>query len=535
MLSALIFLPLVGLLLIPFLKGRGPALVALVVTIAEFSLAVRLYLDFQSAAAGFQFVENIPLLAKYGIAYKLGVDGISFWMAMLTAFLFPLVVLGSYVTIQDRPAGYYSSVLILQTGVMGAFLALDLFLFYTFWEVMLVPMFFIIGIWGGKERVYATVKFVLFTMIGSLLMLVAILYVAWQAGTFDYETIVAKRIMGQAQYWAFAAFALAFLIKVPVVPVHTWLPDAHTEAPAGGSVILAGVLLKLGTYGLLRFNLPMFPEASHAFAPLMMVLALIGIVHGAMTAAVQPDMKRLVAYSSVSHMGYIVLGIFTFSASGIQGSVIQMINHALSTGALFFLIGMVYDQTHTRKIADYGGMARVMPVFAAVFLISTLASAGLPGLNGFVGEYVILVSAFQANWLVGSLAVAGVVLGAWYLLKLYGRVFFGPLTNDHNADLKDLSLREIAVLAPLLFFMFFIGVYPKPFFDSMAPAIEKNVLEVMARPAPVATPAPAAEIPIPLSPLDARETGGGTAADGATGADGTRAANETGANREAGH
>lgn len=524
MLSALIFLPLVGLLLIPFLKGKGPVVVALLVTLAELALSVRLYLDFSATAPGFQFIEHIPVLAKFGIAYKLGVDGISFWMVMLTAFLFPLVVLGSYVTIQDRPAGYYSSVLILQTGVMGAFLALDLFLFYTFWEVMLVPMFFIIGIWGGKERVYATVKFVLFTMIGSLLMLVAILYVAWQAGSFDYEVIVSKRLMGPAQYWAFAAFALAFLIKVPVVPVHTWLPDAHTEAPAGGSVILAGVLLKLGTYGLLRFNLPMFPEASHAFAPLMMVLALIGIVHGAMTAAVQPDMKRLVAYSSVSHMGYIVLGIFTFSLSGIQGSVIQMINHALSTGALFFLIGMVYDQTHTRKIADYGGIARVVPVFAAVFLISTLASAGLPGLNGFVGEYVILVSTFQANWLVGSLAVAGVVLGAWYLLKLYGKVFFGPLTNDHNAELKDLSIREMTVLAPLLFFMVFIGVYPEPFFRSMAPAIQGNVLEVMARPAPVPAPVPAAEIPMP-----------GSAGDGEASHAPADANHSDGANKEAGH
>lgn len=477
MLSALIFLPLAGLFIIPFLRGyRAPALVALGVTLANLVLSVQLMTGFEASADGFQFVESFPLMADFGISYKLGLDGVSYWMVLLTTFLFPLVVLGSYSSIKERAAGYYSSILILQTGVLGAFLALDLFLFYIFWEVMLVPMFFIIGIWGGKDRVYATVKFVLFTMIGSLLMLVAVLYLAHHAGSFDYTIIIEKRLPLPAQYWVFAAFALAFLIKVPVFPFHTWLPDAHTEAPAGGSVILAGVLLKLGTYGLLRFNLPLFPEASHFFAPLMMVLAVIGIVHGAMAAAVQPDMKRLIAYSSVSHMGYIVLGIFTFSESGIQGSLIQMINHAISTGAMFFLIGMIYDQTHTRKIADYGGIAKIVPVFATVFLISTLASAGLPGLNGFIGEYIILVSAFQADWLLGAIAVSGVVLGAWYLLKLYGKVFFGPVTNDHMHDVKDLSLRELTVLAPLLFLMFYMGVYPKPFFDAMAPSIQKNVL-----------------------------------------------------------
>lgn len=477
MLSALIFLPLAGLIIIPFLRGhRAPALVALVVTLATFALSIKLFFGFDASAEGFQFVESYPLLPDFGISYKLGVDGISYWMVLLTAFLFPLVVLGSYSSIKDRAAGYYSSVLVLQTGVFGAFLALDLFLFYIFWEVMLIPMFFIIGIWGGKDRVYATVKFVLFTMIGSLLMLVAVLYLAYQAGSFDYTELLGREYPLPAQYWMFAAFALAFLIKVPVFPLHTWLPDAHTEAPAGGSVILAGVLLKLGTYGLLRFNLPLFPEASQAFAPLMMVLAVIGIVHGAMAAAVQPDMKRLIAYSSVSHMGYIVLGIFTFSESGIQGGLIQMINHAISTGALFFLIGMIYDQTHTRKIADYGGMAKVVPVFATVFLISTLASAGLPGLNGFIGEYTILVSAFQSDWLLGGIAVSGVILGAWYLLKLYGKVFFGPVTNDRMHEVKDLNLRELTVLAPLIFLMFFMGVYPKPFFDAMTTSIQKNVL-----------------------------------------------------------
>jgi NADH-quinone oxidoreductase subunit M len=476
-LTTLIFLPLAGLIIIPFLRGyRGPALVALGVTLVNLALSVQLVMGFDASADGFQFVESIPLMPDYGISYKLGLDGISYWLVLLTTFLFPLVVLGSYSSIKERAAGYYSSILILQTGVLGAFLALDLFLFYIFWEVMLIPMFFIIGIWGGKDRVYATVKFVLFTMIGSLLMLVAVLYLAHHAGSFDYTVMIEKQLPLPQQYWVFAAFALAFLIKVPVFPFHTWLPDAHTEAPAGGSVILAGVLLKLGTYGLLRFNLPLFPEASHFFAPYLMILAVIGIVHGAMAAAVQPDMKRLIAYSSVSHMGYIVLGIFTFSETGIQGSMIQMLNHAVSTGALFFLIGMIYDQTHTRRIIDYGGMAKVVPVFATVFLISTLASVGLPGLNGFIGEYIILVSAFQSDWLIGGIAVSGVILGAWYLLKLYGRVFFGPVTNEHMQDVKDLNLRELTVLAPLLFLMFYMGVYPKPFFDAMAPSIQKNVL-----------------------------------------------------------
>jgi len=385
-------------------------------------------------------------------------------------------VLGSYTSVTERAGGYYASLLILETGVLGAFLSLDLFLFYIFWEIMLVPMFFIIGIWGGKDRVYATVKFVLFTMSGSLLMLVAILYVANEAGTFDYTVMLENRIGTTAQYWAFVAFALAFIIKVPVFPFHTWLPDAHTEAPTGGSVILAAILLKLGTYGLIRFNLTLFPEASHYFAPLMIILGVIGILHGAMAAAVQADMKRLIAYSSVSHMGFIILGIFTFTVSGLQGSLIQMVNHAISTGALFFLIGMMYDQTHTRKMADYGGMAGVVPVLATIWFISSMSSVGLPGLNGFVGEFIILMTTFQTHWLLGIFATTGVILSAWYLLKLFGKVFFGPVTNEAMKQVKDLNVRQLVVLLPLVFFMFYIGVYPKPFFNAMGPSIEKNIL-----------------------------------------------------------
>ncbi len=518
-LTLLIFIPLSGLVILPFLRGyRAPALVTLLITLVNFAVSLVLWRDFDPTVGGFQFAEYVPFLPDFGIAWKLGIDGVSLWMTLLTTFLFPMVVLGGMESIRDRPVGYYASLLVLETGVIGAFVALDLFVFYTFWEVMLVPMFFIIGIWGGENRVYATLKFVLFTMIGSLLMLVAILYLAYAAGSFDYEVILAKRPGGTAGLWLFAAFALAFLIKVPVVPVHTWLPDAHTEAPAGGSVILAGVLLKLGCYGLIRFNLTLFPDASYYFAPALCIIAVIGIVHGAMTAAVQPDMKRLIAYSSVSHMGFIVLGIFTFSLSGLQGGVLQMINHALSTGALFFLIGMVYDRTHTRLIADYGGIARVMPVFAVVFLIATLSSAGLPGLNGFIGEYVILLSTFQAYPVLGAIAVSGVVLGAWYLFKLYGAVFFGapsakligggghdshghgghghdahggqaqaaPAAHGAGHALKDLNLREIVTLLPLLFFMFTIGVAPGFILNSLKVSLETNIIAHMRTAAPLA-------------------------------------------------
>ncbi|MBW7857141.1 MAG: NADH-quinone oxidoreductase subunit M, partial [Leptonema sp. (in: Bacteria)] len=480
MLSSLIFIPLVGVVIIPFLRGyKAPAIAAFVVSLVAMIVSFQLLFSFDASADGFQFVENLPLLPDFAISYKLGLDGISYWMILLTTCLFPIVILASYSSITDRASGYFISLLILETGVIGAFVALDLVLFYIFWEIMLIPMFFIIGIWGGKDRVYATVKFVLFTMFGSLLMLVALIYVAYYAGGFDYELILTKHLPVSVQYWAFIAFGLAFIIKVPVFPFHTWLPDAHTEAPAGGSVILASLLLKLGIYGLLRFNLPLFPDAAEGLAPLMIILGVIGIIHGAMAAAVQPDMKRLIAYSSVSHMGFIILGLFTFTVSGIQGAMIQMVNHGISTGALFLLIGMIYDQTHTRKLSDYGGLAKVSPVFATVFLISVLASVGLPGLNGFIGEYVILISAFQVDWLLGSLAVIGVILAAWYLLRLYNGIFFGPLKNSALEKVRDLNLREMVVLSPLVFFMFYIGVYPKPFFDAMSTSIQTNVLDMM--------------------------------------------------------
>lgn len=480
MLSSLIFIPLLGVVIIPFLRGyKAPAITAFIVSLIAMLASFQLLFSFDATADGFQFVEHLPLIPDFGISYKLGLDGISYWMILLTTCLFPIVILASYSSITDRASGYFVSLLILETGVIGAFVALDLILFYIFWEIMLIPMFFIIGIWGGKDRVYATVKFVLFTMFGSLLMLVAIIYVAYYTGGFDYELILTKRLPVNVQYWSFVAFGLAFIIKVPVFPFHTWLPDAHTEAPAGGSVILASLLLKLGIYGLLRFNLPLFPDAAEGLAPLMMILGVIGIIHGAMAAAVQPDMKRLIAYSSVSHMGFIILGVFTFTVSGIQGAMIQMVNHGISTGALFLLIGMIYDQTHTRKLADYGGLAKVSPVFATAFLISVLASVGLPGLNGFIGEYVILISAFQVDWLLGSLAVIGVILAAWYLLRLYNGIFFGPLKNVALEKVRDLNLREITVMLPLVFFMFFIGVYPKPFFDAMSTSIQTNVLDMM--------------------------------------------------------
>ncbi|MCB1173833.1 MAG: NADH-quinone oxidoreductase subunit M [Leptospiraceae bacterium] len=476
MLTLLICVPLAGVIILPFIKGqRPPAFIALFLSLVTFALSWTLLDGFDPQAGGFQAVESIAILPALQVSYKLGIDGISLVMILLTTALFPLVILGSLRTIDKHASGYYLSLLLLETGVIGAFAALDLVLFYVFWEIMLVPMFFIIGIWGGQQRVYATIKFVLFTMIGSLLMLVAILYMGSQTGSFDYEVWLQNPPQGEAAYWLFGAFALAFLIKVPVFPLHTWLPDAHTEAPAGGSVILAGVLLKLGTYGLLRFNLPLFPAASMELATFMLILAVIGIIHGAMAAAVQPDMKRLIAYSSVSHMGFIVLGIFSFTAGGLEGSIVQMINHAISTGALFFLVGMIYDRTHTRMMADYGGMGKVIPVFAVLFLISTLASAGLPGLNGFIGEYVILVSAYQSQPLITLIAVSGVVLGAWYLLKLYGRVFFGPISTKLQHMPDDIHVREVLVIAPLIAMMFLFGLYPAPIFDLVSKSVELNV------------------------------------------------------------
>jgi NADH-quinone oxidoreductase subunit M len=381
---------------------------------------------------------------------------------------------------------YFVLFLLLETAMLGALVALDLFLFYVFWEVMLVPMYLLIGVWGGPRRVYAATKFVLYTMVGSLPMLVAILYVVWKASgtagpSFDYERLLAAGLGRNEQVWCFAAFALAFAIKVPLFPVHTWLPDAHVEAPTGGSVILAGVLLKMGTYGLLRFAMPLFPEGVQAAAPLMVTLAVVGIVYGALVAVVQPDVKKLVAYSSVSHLGFCVLGLFGLTTTAVSGSVYQMLNHGLSTGGLFLLVGMIYERRHTRQLAAFGGLWKVVPHFSVALLIVMLASAGLPGLNGFVGEFLILVGSFPAWRWETVVATSGLVLGALYLLWMYQRMIFGPVVHSENERLEDLSARELAVIVPVIALCVAMGLFPRPFLARIEPSVARIVQHVGAK------------------------------------------------------
>jgi NADH-quinone oxidoreductase subunit M len=414
-------------------------------------------------------------------------------MVLLTTFLTPIVILSSWNSIKKGVKGYLISMLILETGVLGVFVSLDLFMFYVFWEVMLIPMCFIIGIWGGQNRIYAAIKFVLYTIVGSLLMLVAILALYFYHGgltgdyTFDLLKLQQMNIPLGYQTWMFLAFGLSFAIKVPIFPFHTWLPDAHVEAPTGGSVILAGVLLKLGTYGFLRFCLPFFPNAVEQFTPLILTLGVIGIIYGALVAMVQPDMKKLVAYSSVSHLGFVMLGIFAMNNQGIQGGLMQMLNHGLSTGALFLLVGMIYDRRHTRAIADFGGLAKQLPVFASFFMIATLSSIGLPGLNGFIGEYLVLLGTFMSHRVYAILAASGVILAAVYMLLMFQRVMFGKLENEENKKLPDLSAREIAVLAPIAVFIILIGVYPTPFLKKMEPSVNALIERVQSKQAALET------------------------------------------------
>ena len=431
-LSSIIFIPLIGalfFLLLPANNGKVLRRAAFIVMMIDFLVSLPLFWLFDAGNPRFQFVENVEWIQSLGIRYYLGVDGLSLLLVLLTTFLGPIIVFGSG-GITKHLRGYFISMLLLQTGMIGTFLALDLFLFYIFWEVMLIPMYFLIGIWGGIERIYAAVKFFIYTMVGSLLMLVGILWIYFNTSipdlghTFDYTLILQyAQFPVQAQLWLFAAFALAFAIKVPMFPFHTWLPDAHVQAPTAGSVILAGVLLKMGTYGFIRFAMPLFPEGVDYFRPLMLTLAVIGIIYGAMVSIVQPDMKKLVAFSSVSHLGFVMLGLFALNLQAVTGAMIQMINHGLSTGALFLLVGVVYDRRHTRLIADYGGIAKVMPLYAAVFMIVMLSSVGLPGLNGFVGEFLILVGTYKTAPVWAILGATGVILAAVYLLWMYRRVF----------------------------------------------------------------------------------------------------------------
>ena len=415
-----------------------------------------------------QFEVNKPWIEAFNVNYHIGLDGVSLLLVLLTTFITPLCIWGSFTAIKQRIKGYYIAFLMLEVGMVGVFSSLDLVLFYVFWEAMLIPMYLLIGVWGGPNRIYAAVKFILYTMVGSLLMLVGILWLYFNAvpgeQTFDLVRIFTLgSIPVKAQAYLFGAFALAFAIKVPMFPFHTWLPDAHVEAPTAGSIILAGVLLKMGTYGFVRFCLPLFPAAAHEYATLMMILAVIGIIYGALVSMMQTDMKKLVAYSSVSHLGFVMLGLFAFNMQGMQGGTIQMINHGLSTGALFFLVGVIYERRHTRLIAEYGGLAKVMPKYAAIFMIVALSSIGLPGLNGFVGEFLVLVGAFKTSPTFGILGASGVVFAAVYLLWMYQRVFFGEITHDANKKLVDLTLAEKAILVLLLVFIVWIGVHPGTF------------------------------------------------------------------------
>ncbi len=488
-LTVITFLPIVGALLIGFMpRERVEAIkkTALLVSLATFLLSLPLYFQFE-LTAGMQFLERHAWIPAFGIQYQLGVDGISLFMVLLTTFLTPLVVLASWKSIEKSVKGYMISFLVLETGMLGVFTALDLFLFYVFWEAMLIPMYFIIGVWGGENRIYAAVKFFIYTMVGSLLMLVAILVLYFYHGgltgqyTFDLLALQQIDVPLDYQTWLFLAFGLSFAIKVPMFPLHTWLPDAHVEAPTGGSVILAGVLLKMGTYGFLRFCLPLFPYASLQFTPWILALGVVGIIYGALVAMVQPDLKKMVAYSSVSHLGFVMLGIFALTNQGVQGGLLQMINHGLSTGALFLIVGMIYERRHTRLIADFGGLAKRIPIFTVFFMVVTLSSIGLPGLNGFVGEFLILLGTFLAHRWYAVVAAVGVILAAVYMLTMFQRVMFGKLDKEENKTLVDLSRREIAVLVPIVLVIVLIGVYPNVFLKKMEPTVNRLIEVVQSK------------------------------------------------------
>jgi NADH-quinone oxidoreductase subunit M len=478
-LSALIALPVFGGVVVLFVRRDELALpVSIASSLVTFGASVWLLFEFETGEAGFQFVEKASWFEDWGVGWHVGVDGISLLLVVLTGFLFPIALLAS-TSITDRVRQYAASMLFLQAGIIGVFLALDLLVFFIFWEAMLVPMYFIIGIWGGERRIHAAIKFFLYTAFGSALMFAAILSLGFLASdqlggpTFDFVELLGAEFTRTAQFWMFLAFGLSFAIKVPVFPFHTWLPDAHVEAPTAGSVILAGVLLKLGAYGLIRFNLTLFPEASVDLVPVLAALAVIGIIYGAIVAIVQSDIKRLVAYSSVSHLGFVVLGIFALTTQGMQGGVIQMVNHGLTTGLLFLLVGMIYERRHTREISEFGGLASVMPLFAGAFLFTAFASIGLPGLNGFIGEFYVLIGSYLSLPGFAIAAAFGVVLAAVYLLWAYQRMFTGEVTNPANEGLSDLTLREKVILIPMVVLVVFLGVYPKPALDIIEPSVDE--------------------------------------------------------------
>ncbi|HWQ55305.1 MAG TPA: NADH-quinone oxidoreductase subunit M [Bryobacteraceae bacterium] len=512
LLSLVLFAPLVGLavlLLIPSRAATAIKVWANVSAFVGFLISLLLVLRFDKNAAGFQFVERVDWIPALGVKYSIGIDGISLLLIMLSTVMGFLALLSSWNAVTDRLKEYYAMFLLLQTGMLGVFMALDFFLFYVMWELVLVPMYFIIGVWGGPRKLYAAIKFFLYTLAGSALMLLGILTLYFQHHqqfgfyTFEIAELMKLNMPLGMQQWVFWAFFLGFAIKVPMFPFHTWLPDAHVEAPTAGSVILASVLLKMGTYGFIRFSLPLLPQASidHTIVQVLAALSIVGILYGALVSLMQQDWKKLVAYSSVSHLGFCTLGIFALNPNGLAGSVLQQLNHGISTGMLFLVIGIIYERRHTREIREYGGLAHVMPVYSVVFAIAMLSSAGLPLLNGFIGEFTILQGAFEANRVWAASAVLGVIFGAAYLLWLYQRTMLGQVTNPKNLHLPDLSLRELCVFLPLIAWAIWIGVYPKPYFD----ILEKPVQQIVERvrpgyyqgraPALAASPIPRAAVP----------------------------------------
>lgn len=498
LLTILILLPVIGAIagvvygLVPSRNETHYRWIALLFSLVTFALSLLLLNNAGTgdASAGFRFEQNVSWIGEIGARYHLGVDGISLWLVLLTTLIMPIAVISSWHAVEKRQLAFYTFMLLLEAAMIGVFVSLDLLLFYLFFEASLVPMFLLIGIWGGSNRRYAAIKFFIYTAAGSLLMLVGIIALYFIYGSFDYTAILAqmregRTLDGTTEFWLFLAFAIAFLIKTPVFPFHTWLPDAHTEAPTAGSVILAAVLLKMGTYGLLRFNFALFPVASRYFAPLMITLAIIGIIYGALVAMVQPDVKRLVAYSSVSHMGFVVLGLFSFTDQGMQGALYQMLNHGVSTGALFLFVGMIYERRHTRQISDFGGLGHSMPLFSTLFVFASLSSIGLPLLNGFVGEFLIMLGMWNSTavghpWIATMLAGTGVIWAAVYMLWMLQRVVMGPLTRDENARLSDLNGREIGLLVPLLVLMVVMGAYPRPFLERARASVETVRARIVA-------------------------------------------------------
>ncbi len=488
-LTFITFFPLLGIPLILALSllyrgSEEPMKIgAIIMSIVEFLISIPLYTNFKTGFAGMQFEVQTPWIQSLGISYHLGVDGISLFLVLLTTFIMPITILSSWHGIHKGTREFLILILTIETALIGTFTALDMVLFFVFWEAVLIPMYFIIGIWGAERRIYAAIKFFIYTALGSALMLVAILYLYFahidQFGTPSMNILDFYKLnipyfgITSPQGLAFLAFSLAFAIKVPMFPLHTWLPDAHVEAPTAGSVILAAILLKLGTYGFLRFSLPLFPQATMALLPIISVIAIIGIIYGAMVAFAQDDLKKLVAYSSVSHLGLVMLGIFVLNIQGVEGGIYQMLNHGLSTGALFLIVGMIYERRHTKLISQFGGISKVMPIFAVFFMLSALSSIGLPVLNGFIGEFLILLGAFRWNYIYSALGATGMILGAIYMLWAYQRVMFGPLENPENKALRDISLREIMVLLPIAIMMFVMGLYPKPFLSRMEPTVSE--------------------------------------------------------------